>query len=67
MVNELIDRIEVHQAEKVDGVWAQRLTIHYNCEGAIDIPETLPIPAPEVKMNTRKGVYVSYAATPAAS
>ncbi len=66
MVNELIDRIEVHQAEKVDGIWEQRLTIHYNCVGVIDIPETLPIPAPEVTMNTRKGVYVSYAAAPAA-
>ena len=67
MVNELIDHIEVHQAEKVDGVWEQRLTIHYNCVGVIDIPEALPIPAPEVTMNTRKGVYVSYAAAPAAS
>jgi len=67
MVNELIDYIEVHQAEKVNGVWEQRLTIHYNCVGVIDIPETLPIPAPAVTMNTRKGVYVSYAATPAAS
>jgi site-specific DNA recombinase len=67
MVNELIDRIEVHQAEKVDGVWEQRLTIRYNCVGVIDIPETLPIPAPAVTMNTRKGVYVSYAVTPAAS
>ena len=67
MVNELIDRIEVHQAEKVNGVWEQRLTIHYNCVGVIDIPEALPIPAPEVTMNTQKGVYVSYAATPAAS
>lgn len=67
MVNELIDRIEVHQAEKMDGVWEQRLTIRYNCVGVIDIPETLPIPAPAVTMNTRKGVYVSYAVTPAAS
>ena len=43
------------------------LTIHYNCVGVIDIPAALPIPAPEVTMNTRKGVYVSYAAAPAAS
>ncbi len=67
MVNELIDYIEVHQAEKVDGVWEQRLTIHYNCVGVIDIPAALPIPTPEITMNTRKGVYVSYAAPPAAS
>ena len=67
MVNELIDRIEVHQAEKVNSVWEQRLTIHYNCVGVIDIPAALPIPATEVTMNTRKGVYVSFASTPQAS
>ncbi len=60
MLNELIEKIEVHQAEKIDGVWEQRLTIHYNCVGAIFIPEALPLPAPEVSMNTRKGVVVSY-------
>lgn len=64
MVNELIDHIEVHQAEKVDGVWEQRLTIRYNCVGVIDIPETLPMP--DITMNTRKGVFVNYAPTPAA-
>ena len=48
-------------------LWEQRLTIHYNCVGVIDIQEALSIPVPEVMMNTRKGVYVSYAATPAAS
>ncbi len=67
MVNELIDHIDVHQSEKVNGVWEQRLTIHYNCVGVIDIPAALPIPVPEVTMNTRKGVFVSYAATPRAS
>ncbi len=34
MLNELIECIEVHQAEKIDGKWEQRLTIHYNCVGA---------------------------------
>lgn len=63
MVNELIDHIEVHQAEKVDGVWEQRLTIHYNVIGPIVIPEELPLPTPEVSVNTRKGVWVNYAAT----
>ena len=28
MLNELIQYIEVHQAEKVNGVWEQHLTIH---------------------------------------
>ena len=61
MLNELIDRIEVHQAEKIDGEWVQHLTIHYNCVGAIFIPEVFPLPAPEVSVNTRKGVVVNYA------
>lgn len=60
MLNELIEKIEVHQAEKVNGVWEQRLTIHYNCIGAIDIPDVLPLPYPEVSVNTRKGVVVTY-------
>ena len=55
MRNELIDRIEVYQAEKIDGEWVQHLTIHYNCVGAIFIPEVFPLPAPEVSVNTRKG------------
>jgi len=58
MLTELIERIEVHQSEKIDGVHRQRLTIHYNCVGAIEIPETLTMP--EVIFQTRKGVTVSY-------
>ena len=60
MLDELVQRIEVHQAEKIDGVWVQRLTIHYNCVGVIAIPDELTIPMPDITMNTRKGVYVSY-------
>jgi hypothetical protein len=61
MLNEPIDRIEVYQAEKIDGEWVQHLNIHYNCVGAIFIPEVFPLPAPEVSVNTRKGVVVNYA------
>ena len=61
MLNELIEKIEVFNAEKVDGVWEQRLRIHYNCVGVIEIPELIPLPAPEVSVNTRKGVVVNYA------
>ncbi len=61
MLNELIQKIEVFNAEKVEGVWQQRLIIHYNCVGSIEIPEVLTLPAPEVSVNTRKGVTVSYA------
>ena len=60
MLNELIEKIEVHQAEKVDGVWQQKLSIHYHCVGVVSIPQALPLPMPDITMNTRKGVYVSY-------
>lgn len=61
MLNELVEKIEVYNAEKVDGVWEQRLRIHYNCVGEITIPKVLPLPTPDVSVNTRKGVTVSYA------
>ncbi len=59
MLSELIERIEVHQSEKVDGVHVQRLTIHYACVGALDIPASMSLP--EIIMQTRKGVTVAYA------
>ena len=61
MLNELIEKIEVFNAEKINGVWEQRLRIHYNCVGTIEIPSVLPLPIPEVSVNTRKGVVVNYA------
>ena len=63
MLNELVEKIEVYNAEKIDGVWEQRLRIHYNCVGEITIPKMLPLPIPDVTVNTRKGVFVNY--TPA--
>ena len=59
-LNELVEKIEVYQAEKIDGVWQQRLRIHYHGIGSISIPERLAIPNCEVTMNTRKGVNVQY-------
>ena len=61
MLNELVEKIEVFNAEKIDGVWEQRLRIHYNCVGTIEIPTVLPLPIPEVSVNTRKGVVINYA------
>ena len=61
MLNELVEKIEVFNAEKVNGVWEQRLRIHYNCVGTIEIPKNLPLPTPDVSVNTRKGVVVNYA------
>ena len=51
MLNELVEKIEVFNAEKIDGVWEQRLRIHYNCVGTIEIPTVLPLPIPEVSVN----------------
>ena len=60
MVNELIDHIDVFQSEKINGEWVQRLTIHYNCIGALFIPDTDTLPVPDVTVNTRRGVFVTY-------
>ena len=57
-VGDLIQRIEVHQAENVDGVHFQRLAIHYNYVGEMEGPDTLAVP--EITMQTRKGVAASY-------
>ena len=60
MLNELVERIEVYNAEKIDGEWVQRLRIHYNCVGEMNIPNEPALPIPAVTVNTRKGVFVSY-------
>ena len=60
MVTELIEHIEVHHTEKIDGVKTQKLVIYYNCIGAIQIPDDVPIPEPDITMKTRKGVEVTY-------
>ena len=60
MLNELIEKIEVFNAEKIDGEWVQRLRIHYNCVGEMNIPNEPALPIPAVTVNTRKGVFVSY-------
>ena len=61
MVGELIDHIDVYQAEKQDGVTTQRVVIHYNCIGAFDVPDRRKIPEADIIMETRKGVAVCYA------
>ena len=33
MLNELIKKVVVYHAEKVDGVYVQKLEIHWNCAG----------------------------------
>jgi hypothetical protein len=60
MLNELVDHIEAHQAEKIDGVHVQKLKMHYNCFGSTEMPNALPLPQPEVLMQTKKGAALSY-------
>ncbi len=60
MLTELIEKIVVYPAEKIEGVRTQRLVIYYNCVGAVDIPPELPIPEPDITLNTRKGVNLTY-------
>ena len=54
MVTELIEHIEVYHTEKIDGVKTQKLVIYYNCIGAIEIPDDVPIPEADITMKTRK-------------
>ena len=61
MLNELIEKVEVHHAERVDGVNMQSLIIHYNCVGYVEIPNRKELPEVDVTVGTRQGVATSYA------
>lgn len=60
MLNELVERIDVFHAERVEGEHRQKVRIHYNCVGTIDIPALPTIFDCKVQMQTRKGVVVTY-------
>jgi hypothetical protein len=64
MLADLIERIEVHHIEKTDSAHFQRVTIRYNCVGEIALPASFL--APEITVNTRKGVTVHYSPIPQA-
>jgi hypothetical protein len=61
MLSELIEKIEVYHAEKIDGMTVQRLNIYYNFVGVIELPEFSEQPRNEIIINTRQGVNVTYA------
>ena len=61
MLNELIEKIEVHQSEKIDSKTVQQLIIHYNCIGNIEIPDLEKLPENNVSAHTRQGVDVHFA------
>ena len=60
MVGELIDHIDVYQAEKSEGIHTQRIVIHYNCIGQFTVPSAKNIPETNIVVETRKGVALSY-------
>ena len=60
LLRELIDHIDVYQAEKSDGIHTQRIVIHYNCIGEFAVPSAKNIPETNIVVETRKGVAVSY-------
>ena len=60
MLGELVQRIEVYQSEKVDGVYVQRLDIYYHGVGTVAIPDKLFAPEIKIRVQTRKGVTVTY-------
>ena len=67
VLTELIDRIEVYQAENTPDGRTQRIRIVYSCIGSIQIPDEMNIPLPQIAMKTRRGAVVTYDPTPAAT
>lgn len=62
-VAEVILYIEAYPVVKEDGVTNQRVTIHYNCIGAFELPDCRKIPERDILLETRKGIALSYAPT----
>lgn len=60
ILNELIDHIEVHHTEVINGQKIQRIVIHYNCVGVLELPADAPIASPEISQQTREGVTINY-------
>ena len=60
MVMELIDRIEIYHAERIDGIITQRVVIHYHCIGAFEVPDLESIPELDILIETKKGVALYY-------
>ncbi|MFI3254707.1 MAG: recombinase family protein [Eubacteriales bacterium] len=58
MLNEMIEKIEVSQYEKINGTYVQKLTIHYTCIGSVVLPDDVPLP--RIEMPIRRGISVAY-------
>ena len=62
ILHEFIEKIVVHHAEKIGGEKVQRIEIYYNCIGEWNAPKIDEMPKAFIRMQTRKGVAVNYAA-----
>lgn len=60
MLNELVERIVVFHAQRVEDEHRQKVRIHCNCVGTIDILALPAISDCNVQIQTRKGVIVTY-------
>jgi len=59
IVNELVEKIVVHQAQGAGKNRMQELEIHYNFVGVLELPEVAEVPN-IVVIDTRQGVAVEY-------
>ncbi len=59
ILNELVEKIVVHQAQGVGKNRTQELEIHYNFIGKLDTPEVACLPQ-SITVDTRQGVAVEY-------
>ena len=59
IVNKLVEKIVVHQAQGVGKNRMQQLEIHYNFVGVLDLPDIEEVPN-SVIIDTRQGVAVEY-------
>ena len=58
LLQELIDRIEVHEVEGRGKDRTQRIVIYYRFVGHLDVPKRIGLE--DITENTRKGVAVRY-------
>jgi hypothetical protein len=59
IVNELVEKVVVHQAQGTGKNRTQELEIHYNFVGVLNVPEVEELPN-SIVIDTRQGVAVEY-------